>query len=58
MTQNDAKGFGKEYLERQKENSEVFCMEHLEKKLFQEEKDGLNIDERLPLLLLSRFSRV
>ena len=47
MTQNDAKGFGNECLERQRENSEVFCMEHLEKKLFQEEKDGLNTDERL-----------
>lgn len=28
-------------------NSEVFCMEHLEKKLFQEEKDGLNTDEKV-----------
>lgn len=52
MTQNGAKGFGKEYLERQKENSEVFCMEHLEKKLFQEEKDGLNTDERLSKMKL------
>lgn len=52
MTQNGAKGFGKEYLEGQKENSEVFCMEHLEKKLFQEEKDGLNTDERLSKMKL------
>lgn len=47
MTQSDAKDFGKAYLERQKENSELFCIEHLGKKLFQEEKDGLNTDERL-----------